>query len=714
MPESQSQPLPSRSGQQGPFLPQLLSRIRAAIPEGRSLPEDVWQRRHRGFLLLLWLHALGLPVFALVKGLGLDVILVSAALPACAALVGGVIKGRRKVQASIVSLGFLTSSAMLVYISGGYIEMHFHYFVMVTLLALYQDWTPFLLAIGYVLFQHGVGGLLMPHTVYNHPDAWLHPWKWALIHATFLSAACVGSLVAWRVNERHHARTQLLLDSMAEGLYGLDLNGRIVFANSAAAKLTGYTVDELLHHSAHELLHHSKADRTPYPLDTCPIHKGLGGGERYFVGDEVFWRKDGTSFSVECRCNPIRDRGELAGITVTFFDTTDRKRLEAQLLQSQKMEGLGRLAGGIAHDFNNLLTVISGYSDLLRKTLPPDAKEQKDVKQIKQAAGRAADMTKQLLAFSRQQVLQPRVLDLNTVVAQIDQLLRRLIGEDIRFRTILGASVARIKADKGQLDQVILNMAVNARDAMPDGGQLTIETQNVMVNKAQADRHPGIATGHYVMLAVNDTGTGMDQTTRSHIFEPFFTTKEQGKGTGLGLATAYGIIQQSGGFVDVYSEVGHGTTFKIYLPQVDEAASPVTESETIQDLVTGTEVILLVEDEEMVRELALRVLQDLGYKVLEAGSGEGALHLAEVHRGPIHLLVTDIVMPGMSGDQLAERLVRARPDTKVLYVSGYTSDTVVRRWTQEGKTAFLQKPYDSTSLTKKVREVLDAPANQSN
>ena len=810
----------------GNFLRQLVDRIRTAIPEGRSLPEDVWQRRHRGLLILLWLHAVGLPAFALMKGLGAEVALIATAFPTGAALAGGLIKNHRKTQASLVSLGFLTSSAMLVYTSGGYIEMHFHYFVIVALLALYQDWTPFLLSIGYVLLQHGVGGVLMPHTVYNHPDAWAHPWKWALIHAAFLSAACAGSLVAWRVNEQHHARTQLLLNSMAEGLYGLDLNGKIVFANSAAAKLTGYSVEELLNQSPHQLLHHSKPDGTPYPEEDCPIHTVLANGETHSVVGDVYWRKDKTSFPVECRCNPIKDKGTLVGATVTFLDITkrerdqqnlrlyrkiitdadyaisildlegrftyqnsahaamvgygdaeligktpaillgeanftglvkellktglfrgeltghmkdgaakhldlsvftvndvagaplcfvaikrditERKRLEAQLLQSQKMEGLGRLAGGIAHDFNNLLTVITGYSDHVQQSLASESRQHKDVKQIKQAAERAATLTSQLLAFSRQQMLQPSVLDLNAVVAQIDQLLRRLIGEDKKIRTILGASVGWIKADKGQLDQVLLNLAVNARDAMPDGGQLTIETHNVEVRQAQADGHAGIAPGRFVMLAVSDTGVGMDQATRAHIFEPFFTTKEQGKGTGLGLATAYGIVQQSGGFIEVYSEVGKGTTFKVYLPQVDEAAAPVVSDEPVHKLEVGTEVILLVEDEGMVRELAEGVLQDLGYTVLAAGTGEEALRVAQAHRGPIHLLVTDMVMPGMGGHQLAEHLMSARPETKVLYVSGYTNDTVVRRWTQERTTAFLQKPYNSFSLTRKIREVLDA------
>lgn len=827
MPDPSSESLCRLNGRQSQhFLSQLFHQIRSALPEGRSLPEDVWQRRHRGFLVLLWLHAAGLPAFALIKGFGLDVALIAAAFPASGALAGGLLTGQRKLQASLVSLGFLTSSAMLVYISGGYIEMHFHYFVMVTLLALYQDWTPFLLAIGYVLFQHGVGGLLMPHTVYNHPDAWAHPWKWAFVHATFLSAACMGSLAAWQVNEWHHARTQLLLDSMAEGLYGLDLTGRIIFANSAAAKLTGYSVEELLNRSSHQLLHHSRPDGTPYPEEECPIHAGLAAGTPHSLVGEVYWRKDGSGFPVECLCNPIKDKGVLVGATITFFDVTERerdqknlslyrkivtdadyamsildlegrftfqnaahaslvgygdeeligrtpalflgednfaalvkelsktgsyrgeltgrmnggvskhldlsvftvntasgqplcfvgikrditerKRLEAQLLQSQKMEGLGRLAGGIAHDFNNLLTIINGYSDFLQRSLPSDASQHKDVKQIQQASERAATLTKQLLAFSRQQMLHPRVLDLNAVVAQMDQLLRRLIGEDKKFRTILGASVALIKADKGQLDQVILNLAVNAKDAMPDGGQLTIETQNVEVTKAQADRHAGNSPGRYVMLAVSDTGVGMDQTTRAHIFEPFFTTKEQGKGTGLGLATAYGIVQQSGGFIEVYSELGEGTTFKVYLPQVDGAAAPLLEGDTMPKLVAGTEVILLVEDEEMVRELACRVLNDLGYTVLEARNGEEALRLADSHLSPIHLLVTDMVMPGMGGHQLAEKLLSVRPETKVLFVSGYTSDTVVRRWTLEGTTAFLQKPYDPATLTQKVREVLDA------
>jgi CheY-like chemotaxis protein len=343
----------------------------------------------------------------------------------------------------------------------------------------------------------------------------------------------------------------------------------------------------------------------------------------------------------------------------------------------------------------------------MQDTLPADAPQHDDLGQIRQAAERAATMTKQLLAFSRQQVLQPTVLDLNAVVTGISELLKRMIGEDIGLHTSLDPGLGRIKADKGQLDQVLLNLAVNARDAMPKGGQLTIETHNIEVDKAYARKRNGIPLGQYVLLAVTDTGIGMDAATQASIFEPFFTTKEAGKGTGLGLAMVYGIVKQSGGFIWVYSEVGHGTTFKIYLPRVDEVALSRPAEGDKEKISTGSETLLIVEDEPMVRNLALRFLKTQGYQVLMANNGEEALRLAGAHRGPIHMLVTDMVMPGLTGQQLAEKLVSVRPEMKVLYVSGYTSDAIVRHWMLEVGTAFLQKPYSQARLLRKVRDMLD-------
>ena len=420
------------------------------------------------------------------------------------------------------------------------------------------------------------------------------------------------------------------------------------------------------------------------------------------------------------RTTPLSE-GQLLRIPVllilaTFYGVTaervradigKRASLEEQLRQSQKLEAIGRLAGGIAHDFNNILTAIMGYSALLQAGLGERDPLRLEVEEIKKAVRRASSLIQQLLAFSRRQVLQLKVLDLNAVVMNIQQLLQRLIGEDIELVILPAPALRHVKADPGQIEQVLMNLALNARDAMPKGGKLTIETANVTVDEAFARRHL-ISPGPYAMLSVTDTGLGMDADIQAHIFEPFFTTKEPGKGTGLGLATVYGIVKQSGGNVFVYSEPGRGATCKIYLPRVDEPLTALEAAKPIIEPVSGTETILLVEDEESVRELVSKVLQRNGYTILEARHGEEAVDLCTKFEGDIHLLVTDVVMPRMSGREVAETLQPTRPTMKVLYLSGYTDDEVVRHGVLESMTAFLQKPFTPDALARKVRDVLDA------
>jgi nitrogen-specific signal transduction histidine kinase len=388
-------------------------------------------------------------------------------------------------------------------------------------------------------------------------------------------------------------------------------------------------------------------------------------------------------------------------------DISERKLLEAQFRQAQKMEAVGRLAGGIAHDFNNLLTAITGYADLALEDLPEGDPIRHDMKEILRAAYRAAGLTRQLLAFSRQQVLAPRVLDLNEVVRSVDQMLHRLIGEDIDLQTVLAPGLGRVKADPGQLEQVIVNLAVNARDAMPAGGNLTIETADIEMSETLGRDLTTVPAGHYVMLAITDSGTGMDEHTKARIFEPFFTTKEQGKGTGLGLATVYGIVKQSGGFIWVYSEPGHGTTFKIYLPRVEGAAEALVPPVGPAEVPRGTETVLIVEDEAAVRALAKTALARKGYRVLEAANGGEALLLCEAEQAPIHLLVTDVVMPGLGGADLAHRFAPLRPDMKVLFISGYTDQAAARDGKMPPGAAHLEKPFSLDGLARKVREVLD-------
>jgi len=415
-------------------------------------------------------------------------------------------------------------------------------------------------------------------------------------------------------------------------------------------------------------------------------------------------RKDGKSFEVDVVSHKLEYGGRSVRLVVAQ-DVSERQLLERQLRQAQKMEAIGRLAGGVAHDFNNLLMVIKGHTELLLDVLPVADHVTRKIEQIDRSADRATALTRQLLAFSRMQVLQPRAMNLNSVVDDMGKLLPRLIGEDIELIVRASANLGTIRADASQMEQIIMNLAVNARDAMPQGGKLVIETQNIELDHYYREAHPIVQPGRYVLLSVSDNGTGMDAETQAHIFEPFFTTKEQGKGTGLGLATVYGVVKQSGGFVWVYSELGKGTTFKIYLPRVDEAAAAIVGATLPAQVLCGTETVLLTEDEQDVREVAREFLESAGYRVLQAPSGEAALKLAAAHHGPIDLLVTDMVMPGMSGQELVRKMRVARQDLRVLYMSGYSEHAAEEATRSEGS-AVLAKPFSRSALLRAAREVL--------
>ena len=417
-------------------------------------------------------------------------------------------------------------------------------------------------------------------------------------------------------------------------------------------------------------------------------------------------KKDGTLIDVETLGNPMVIYGRPA-VLVLANDVTERKRLEEQYRQTQRMEAVGQLAGGVAHDFNNLLTVITGYSDLLLQSLKDRTADQRRVQEIQRAAARAASLTRQLLAFSRKQVLEPRVLDLDEVVQGMAPMLSRLLGEHVTLRTPRARALGCVKADRGQIEQVVMNLAINARDAMPEGGTLTIALSDVELDGAARGGGTALRSGRHVMLAVSDTGCGMDAATRARIFEPFFTTKEIGKGTGLGLATVYGIVQQSDGAIEVESEPGRGSTFRVCLPRVEPLAESVDDDEGAAGAAPGLEAVLVVEDEEVVRSLEQEVLSRHGYRVLAASDAQEALALEERCREHIALLITDVVMPGRSGRELAQEFLRRRPETRVLYVSGYANDAYVSRGLLESGTWFLQKPFSTEALARKVRDILD-------
>lgn len=499
--------------------------------------------------------------------------------------------------------------------------------------------------------------------------------------------------------ERHLLATAI--DQAAESLIITDRNGIIEYVNPAATRASGYTRAEMVGQNP-RMLKSGQHDIAFYDGLSSTIASGSA-----WRGRLATQRKDGTLYVEDAFITPVRnDADEVVHFACAKRDVTDQVKLEKELRQAQKMEAIGQLAGGVAHDFNNLLTVIISHSEMAQVDLPPDCPLTADLVAILDAGERAAVLTRQLLAFSKRQVLEPRVLDLNMVVENMTNMLRRVIGEDIQLRTALDPDLGRIEVDTGQMEQVLMNLTVNARDAMPRGGRLTLETTNVVLEPDQTGHRPEVEPGPYVMLAVTDTGQGMDAETRSRIFEPFFTTKEAGKGTGLGLATVFGIVNQSSGHIEFSSEVDEGTTFKIYLPRV---ARPI-QAEAIKPAVgdtAGSETILFVEDDDAIRKMVKRILEQNGYTVLVAASGEEALEIGDAQGSAIDLLVTDVILPGARGTEVADSMLRARPDLRVLFMSGYAKGALANRDLSSSKMQFLPKPLASSTLLHKIREMLD-------
>jgi two-component system cell cycle sensor histidine kinase/response regulator CckA len=492
------------------------------------------------------------------------------------------------------------------------------------------------------------------------------------------------------------------LDVAADAIAILDRDGNIQWANRAFSELTLYPPAEALGKNPRELLRTGVQEEPFYAHMWNTLLKG-----QVWKGELVNRRKDGSHYTEEQTITPVKNgKGDVTHFIAIKRDITARRALEIQYQQAQKMEGIGRLAGGVAHDFNNLLTVINGTVELALPAVVGQSELRDDLLEIRRAADRAAALTRQLLAFSRQQVLRVEVLDLNRVIGDMLKMLTRVIGEDVRFVTDLAADLGHVRGDAGQLEQVLLNLTVNSRDAMPNGGTLTIQTRNLQIDEEMAARHVTVTPGPHVMLTVSDTGIGMDAKTRERIFEPFFTTKAAGKGTGLGLPTAYGIIKQIGGSIWVYSEPGRGTTFKIYLPRVDAPIAERASGPSKLLEVGGKETILVVEDEDAIRHVATRVLSRQGYTVLDAASGPEAVQKASAHPSRIHLLMTDMVMPGMTGPELAQQLLKTQQGLKVLFTSGYSKDAVAQQF---GMTDghFISKPYGLAELAREVRRVLD-------
>jgi two-component system, cell cycle sensor histidine kinase and response regulator CckA len=526
-----------------------------------------------------------------------------------------------------------------------------------------------------------------------------------------------AAIIASDITERKYAEQALqkseeryreIVENANDIIYTHDLAGRFLSLNKAGEQISGYSRSEILNMNIADIVspeHIEKARRM--------IANKLNGNEMTAYNLEII-AKDGRKVLLEIHSRPIYENGVIACIQGIARDMTERKRAadalrhtEEQLRQSQKLEAIGRLAGGIAHDFNNLLTIITGYSDLVLRRLDQVDPHREKILEVKKAAHRAADLTHQLLAFSRKQVLQPKVIDINLITSNLSKMLERLIGEDIELSLNLKPGTWHIFADPGQIEQVLMNLVVNARDAMPQGGKIIIETQNVRIDERYAEVREVVKPGQYIMLAVSDTGMGMSAETQRHIFEPFFTTKEVGKGTGLGLSTVYGIIKQSGGYIWVYSEIDKGTTFKIYLPRTSADVETLKQADKQSETSHGTETILLAEDEAGVRALACNILEEQGYQVLEAADGEEAISVGKQHDGQIHLLLTDVVMPKMNVQELVDQIKSFSPQTKVLYMSGYTNDAIVHHGVLDPDTNFLEKPFTADGLLERVREILD-------
>lgn len=642
--------------------------------------------------------------------------------------------GRAETRHAIAA-GQMLMSALLIHLTGGRLETHFHVFGSLAFLAFYRDVRVLATATVIVCVDHLLRGIFWPQSVYGVLVA--TPWRsaehafWVLFEVFFLTLSIRRGLGEMRevarrqltlegVNDRMETavrdRTQALVESESRfralfqhnpiGLYRAAPDGRLQLANPAMLKILGYASEEEMR-AAGERLQGRKPEAGRRDFFCDVLEKGAVEGR-----DTTWVRRDGTQVTTHESARAVcAADGALQHIDGSAEDVTGHRQLEERYQQAQKVQAIGQLAGGIAHDFNNMLTVISGFADLAlsKPHLPEDI--HRYVTEVRKASEQAGSLTQQMLAFSRKQTLRLRVLKLNHLVAELERMLRRLVGEHIRIETRLAADLAPVKVDPGQMQQVILNLVVNARDAMPEGGSVILETANIRLDEAYARMNPGLKPGDYVLLSVSDTGCGMTPEVRVHLFEPFFTTKGPGAGTGLGLATSHGIVTQCGGHISVYSEVGLGSTFKVFLPAAREALDPIPTLPAPATTGGGDETVLLVEDEPQIREFASEVLTGRGYRVLTAANGREALRrFTEPGQSPVAIIVTDVVMPEMGGRDLVRRARELVPDLPVILTSGFTFDAIQPADPPERGVHFISKPYAMTQLAEKVREVLDARA----
>jgi PAS domain S-box-containing protein len=645
-----------------------------------------------------------------------------------------------------IAVGQMLMSALLIHLTGGRIETHFHVFGSLAILAFYRDWRVLVSASAVVYVDHLLRGFFWPQSVYGVLSASI--WRslehagWVIFEVAFLIISIRKSLSEMLLVAERQAKLESLKESIeqtvtertADLLREIEERKQVQEQLAQAQKIArlgswewDLARNQVTWSEETQRLYGRRPQDAGSAMETClervhpddlsTVNKIMGQALRThqpFVCDHRVVLPDGTERVIEGRGQVlVNEKGEAVKMFGTVQDITEARRAEAalrrseeQLRQSQKMEAVGRLAGGVAHDFNNLLTVIGGYCNLCLQKIEEQHPLHKNITEIQKASERAGSLTGQLLAFSRKQVLQPRTIHLNEVVRGTEKMLRRLIGEDIELSTVFGKPLGYVKADPGQIEQVLMNLAVNARDAMPKGGKLTISTANVALDQKSHFRNRILEVGEYVMIAVSDNGMGMTEQIKTHLFEPFFTTKGVGKGTGLGLATCYGIVTQSGGDIRVYSEPGSGTTFKIYLPRTDAAPEAAGNTES-RRMPSGAESILVVEDEPAVRELAVLILRDRGYQVYQSGSAFEALEMIRRHES-FDLVLTDVIMPQMSGKALCDQIKSQIPHTKVLLMSGYTDDALAHHGVLDEGLSFLEKPFSPLQLTRKVREVLDS------